>query len=92
MPGTEWGADLDTREAIRAAPFEAKWRALPGGVQQAFTHFLLQLRVYAAPVANPRGVSENCFWLGPDEIAGAGFSSIMRKALAHAMNEMALAA
>jgi A/G-specific adenine glycosylase len=92
LPGTAWGAGFDPGEALSAAPLEANWRLLPGAVQQAFTHFLLQLQVYAAPVGRPPHFPGDCFWLGANEIAGAGFSSIMRKALAHAMSETALAA
>ena len=85
LPGTEWSLDFDIGEVCRAAPFRADWRAAPGAVEQAFTHFLLQLKVYAARCENPDRVSGDCFWLERGAIGGAGFSSIMRKALAHAM-------
>jgi A/G-specific adenine glycosylase len=84
LPGTEWSIEVDAREITKAAPFRANWQLLPGIVEQAFTHFLLQLKVYTAPPVDPTGVRCDCYWLERDHIEGAGFSSIMRKALTHA--------
>ena len=37
-----------TLTALRAAPLKAAWRRLPGVVTHTFTHFPLELVVYAA--------------------------------------------
>ena len=53
VPTTEWTADFDEGAALKAAPrFAAgkrqKWRAAcPGMVRHVFTHFPLELIVYA---------------------------------------------
>jgi len=86
LPGTEWSVKTDPQQGANAAPFAADWALLPGTVEQAFTHFVLRLRVYAAPDAAPHAVNRDCYWLPRDEIGAAGFSSIMRKTLAHAMD------
>jgi len=72
-PGTAWRLD---------APVPARWRRLPGGIEQAFTHFVLSLTVFAAPFdgAAPAGL----FWLAPEAVGRAGLSSVMQKAVAHA--------
>ncbi len=85
LPGTDWSVDFDIAEAKKSAPTHAIWRLLPGSVDQAFTHFQLRINVFSAPIIGAIQIDRECFWLGPDDVAGAGFSSIMRKAVAHAM-------
>jgi A/G-specific adenine glycosylase len=54
VPTSEWTHDFDAAAALRAAPRFANgkakpaWRKLPGKVTHAFTHFPLELVVYAA--------------------------------------------
>ena len=66
-----------------AAPVAARWRRLPGEVEQVFTHFALRLTVYAAEFEG--GAPAGCFWVTPDAVGAAGFSSMMRKAVEHAL-------
>ena len=61
----------------------ALWRRLPGEVEQVFTHFALSLTVYAAEFDG--GAPAGCFWVAPDAIRAVGFSSMMRKAVEHAL-------
>jgi len=52
-------------------------------VEQAFTHFALELTVYAARF---EGVApRDCFWVSSDATGPAGFSAVMRKAVEHAV-------
>jgi A/G-specific adenine glycosylase len=60
----------------------ARWRRLPGQVEQVFTHFALSLVVYAG--AYEGGAPDRHFWLMRDAVGEAGFSNVMRKAVAHA--------
>lgn len=83
LPGPPWSAAFAANETALGAPFAARWRLTPGVVEQAFTHFLLRLNVYVVRVdENPPAVG-GCFWAAPDELKGAAFSSVMRKALEH---------
>jgi A/G-specific adenine glycosylase len=85
LPGTPWtGENLDDGLA-GAAPVDARWRQLPGDVEQVFTHFALKLTVYAAEFEG--GAPDGCFWVKPDAVGSAGFSSMMRKAVAHALTQ-----
>ena len=85
LPGTEWSADGPGDGVDSAAPIAASWRRLLGAVEQAFTHFTLELTVYAA--AFDGGVPAGCFWVNPDAVGATGFSSVMRKAIEHALSQ-----
>ena len=56
---------------------------MPGAVEQVFTHFALSLAVYAA--AYEGGAPEGHFWVAREAVGEAGFSNVMRKAVAHAI-------
>ena len=82
LPGAPW-TEKAVDGGLAGAPVAAPWRRLPGEVEQVFTHFALKLTVYAAEfegVAPP-----GCFWVAPDAVGAAGFSSLMRKAVEHAL-------
>ena len=83
LPGTPWTSKGPDGGLPEAAPVSARWRRLNGEVEQVFTHFALSLTIYAAEFdgAAPAG----CFWVEPDEVGAAGFSSMMRKAVEHAL-------
>ena len=78
-----WTATGPGTRALDALPIPVSWRRLPGTVEQAFTHFALELTVYAAPFEGvaPRG----CFWVSSGAAGPAGFSAVMRKAVEHAV-------
>jgi A/G-specific adenine glycosylase len=83
LPGTPWTAEGPDGGLAGAAPVAACWRRLPGEVEQVFTHFALRLTVYAAEFDG--GAPAGCFWIKPDAVRAAGFSSMMRKAVEHAL-------
>ncbi len=82
LPGTPWTNEGPGGAWAGAAPVAARWRRLPGAVNQVFTHFALRLTVYAAAFdgAAPNGH----FWVARDAVGEAGFSNVMRKTVAHA--------
>ena len=83
LPGTPWNSKGLEGTFLSLAPIAAHWRKLPGEVEQVFTHIALRLTVYAAEFDGtaPTG----CFWIPPDAVGAAGFSSMMRKAVEHAL-------
>ncbi len=85
LPGTPWSVDFAPDEAESAAPFPAPWRLAPGPVEQAFTHFSLRLNVYVAHLPGKPPAHDGCFWVARREIARLALSSLMRKAVAHAL-------
>jgi A/G-specific adenine glycosylase len=86
LPGTPWASEISGEGCTVTAPFAAPWRRLSGEVEQVFTHFALTLVVYATEFEGE--ASEDCFWLNPSALATAGFSSVMRKAVEHALAKL----
>jgi A/G-specific adenine glycosylase len=94
---TEWAANFDEARALELAPRFARdrvttarcvpWRRIAGAVTHVFTHFPLELVVYAARLPQSTTASEGMRWLAPQDIAGAALPSLMRKVLAHAKVE-----
>jgi A/G-specific adenine glycosylase len=94
VPTTEWAAQFDEACALEHAPrFGARhgasaprvsWRRIAGVVTHVFTHFPLELVVYAARLPQSAAAPDGMRWLASEEIAGAALPSLMRKVLAHA--------
>ena len=84
LPGGPWEIDESAAIDVRHAPFAARWRRLPGEVEQVFTHFVLRLTLYAVEVGAVAPHVEGALWIAPGRTESAGFSSVMLKALAHA--------
>jgi A/G-specific adenine glycosylase len=84
LPGTPWTVDRPDYGVTTAAPVVASWRRLPGKVKQAFTHFALELTVYAAEFDG--GAPDRHFWVKREAVRETGFSNVMRKAVEHALS------
>lgn len=50
VPGSDWRADYRQDDALQDAPVPARWRRLTVPVRHVFTHFPLELTVFAAGV------------------------------------------
>jgi A/G-specific adenine glycosylase len=87
LPGPPWAADFPRGESAEGAPFPARWRLTPGVVEQAFTHFLLELRVYVVRIQENPPAPSGCFWVAKEELGRVAFSSVMRKARGRTMTK-----
>ena len=91
VPSTPWSEDFQESDALAHAPRLARvrpqWRRLPGVVQHGFTHFPLELLVYAANVPACMPAPAGTRWLPAHALAGEALPSLMRKVAAHAMGE-----
>jgi A/G-specific adenine glycosylase len=85
VPTTAWTHDFDDTRALADAPLRAKWRRLTGTVTHTFTHFLLELAVYAAKASPGTPAPAGTRWLALGELADEAFPSLMRKVIAHAL-------
>jgi A/G-specific adenine glycosylase len=87
VPGSEWSHDFDASRAREAAPplAKANWRRVAGTVTHVFTHFPLELVVYAAHVPASIAAPEGMRWIGLDAVAGEALPNVMRKVVAHAI-------
>lgn len=82
LPSTDWReTDWAPDEARAAAPVSADWRPLPGFVRHTFTHFHLELAVWAGT-----GTGDGAaLWVKREELGALALPTLMRKAVAHAL-------
>ena len=87
VPGSAWAHDFDVTEALKAAPRlpKAKWRKLPGVVRHVFTHFPLELTVFAAHLPRATPAPRGARWVKIADLPGEALPTVMRKVLAHAL-------
>jgi A/G-specific adenine glycosylase len=73
-----WGGD----EALAHAPAIADWTRLPGTVRHGFTHFPLELTIFAGTTATPpEGI-----WAWPDQFKDHAFPTLTKKVVKHALS------
>ncbi len=90
VPSTHWReAAWDEAEARRLAPAEADWQALPGLVRHTFTHFHLELTVWAAAGSDADAMETEGRWVRLDALSGEALPSVMRKVVHHALTQVA---
>ena len=81
LPGTPWrDAPWKEAEALPHAPLAAPWRLLPGIARHGFTHFELEMVLYAAPLPGRAAAAEG-EWLAWED-AHRALPSVMRRLLA----------
>jgi len=88
VPGSDWTHDFDAANALAAAPrFAAavEWRRIKGVVKHVFTHFPLELTVYAAHAARAAKPPKGARWVRLADLPGEALPNVMRKVLAHAL-------
>jgi len=75
-------------EALLQAPFRAKWKRLMGIVRHGFTHFELEIEVYATGVAvHPKLAGQEARWVS--ELGAVALPTVMRKIVEHALKDEA---
>ena len=83
VPSTDWReAGWTAAAARKAAPVSADWTALPGQVRHTFTHFHLELEIFAAHVKTS---GADGVWSPPDRFGEHALPTIMKKIIAHVM-------
>lgn len=96
VPTSAWTAEFEEADALKDAPrFSSRgsggngkktsWRRVPGVVRHVFTHFPLELVVYAADVPARAPAPNGARWAALDAIAGEALPSLMRKVIAHGL-------
>ncbi len=71
--------------ALKQAPFKADWRKRPGLVRHGFTHFELEMEVYAAQVSRrPRTMGK---WIPRESLPDVALPTVMRKIVEHGLDE-----
>lgn len=86
VPTTDWRASgWSAEETAAQAPLELEWRHLPGQVRHTFTHFHLELDVWAAAAGGTGALDPAAQWVPFDNIAAVGLPSVMQKVVRHAL-------
>ena len=88
VPGSKWLAGQDDKVALDQAPAIksiSRWRRKTGVVTHVFTHFPLELVVYAAAVPPRTRAPEGMRWVPVATLADEAFPNVMRKAIAHGL-------
>jgi A/G-specific adenine glycosylase len=89
VPSTDWreGAMPTLASARKEAPLAAsRWRLLPGLVTHTFTHFHLELSVFAGLVDHDAG--PNAHWRHPGQFGGEALPTVMKKVARHALEKI----
>jgi A/G-specific adenine glycosylase len=91
-PSTPWEEGPQSEAAREYAPLVASWKKVPGSVSHTFTHFHLELTVLRAEILRDvellaAAEPARCRWLGQRDLAAAALPTVMRKVLAHALDE-----
>jgi A/G-specific adenine glycosylase len=95
VPTTDWVQDFDEHKALararRLLPNKPRrriaWRRLAGVVRHVFTHFPLELSVYAAELPARTPAPAGMRWVALEKLAGEALPSVMRKVVAHALGK-----
>jgi len=85
-PGSAWEPDYDVAGALLDAPLDARWKRLPGLVRHGFTHFPLELTVFAARVALSTPTPPGMRFTPRTALDEEPLPGLMRKVLAHAFD------
>jgi A/G-specific adenine glycosylase len=89
VPGSEWLAGQDDKAALKQAPAlegGARWHRKAGVVTHVFTHFPLELAVYAVEVAAHTRAPDGMRWVPIATLADEALPNVMRKAIAHGLD------
>jgi A/G-specific adenine glycosylase len=89
VPGSAWSHDFDDGAARGSAPrlaAKVEWRRLHGVVRHVFTHFPLELVVFATQVPRATSAPKGARWAKIAELADEALPNVMRKVLAHVLD------
>lgn len=89
VPGTLWRPGEQDREEdwLAEAPFSVRWHRLEGHVHHEFTHFRLQLAVFAARIPDFAPITpsaDQTRWVALEALSREALPSLMRKVVRHA--------
>jgi A/G-specific adenine glycosylase len=89
VPGSDWLAGQDDKTALKQAPElkgVTRWHRKTGIVTHVFTHFPLELVVYAARVAGRTRAPQGMRWVPIATLKDEALPNVMRKAIAHGLD------
>ena len=90
VPGSDWIAGQEDKAALRQAPDlagVARWHRKAGVVTHVFTHFPLELVIYAAKAPPRTRAPKGMRWVPIATLDGEALPNVMRKAIAHGLGD-----
>ncbi len=87
VPGTDWAQDFQIEEVLSQAPLRLRWRKLPGRVRHVFTHFPLELAVFAATVPKNTHAPKGMRFVPLKKLDAEALPTLMRKVVSHALEK-----
>jgi A/G-specific adenine glycosylase len=90
VPGSDWLVGHENEAALKQAPRlkgVTRWHRKAGLVSHVFTHFPLQLVVYAADVPARTRAPQGMRWVKIVSLEGEALPNVMRKVIAHGLGE-----
>jgi A/G-specific adenine glycosylase len=90
VPTSDWHVAQNDQAALQQAPtFKTivRWHRKAGVVSHVFTHFALELVVYAAQVAARTPAPDGMRWVEIAALKDEALPSLMRKVVAHGLGE-----
>ncbi len=89
VPTSEWLAGHDDKDARGEAPAlnVSRWHRKAGVVTHVFTHFPLELVVYAASVPARTGAPDGMRWVPIATLKDEALPNVMRKVIAHGLGD-----
>lgn len=88
VPGSEWRADYELDETLPDQPVPAQWRRLRLPVRHVFTHFPLELTVFAARVPLETRAPEGMRFTPFARLKEEAFPNVFLKALEAGLEEL----
>jgi A/G-specific adenine glycosylase len=87
VPGSDWRAAQDDKEALAQAPAlkGVRWHRKPGTVSHVFTHFPLELVVHTARVAARTRAPDGMRWVAIATLQDEALPNVMRKVITHGL-------
>ncbi|GJE55397.1 MULTISPECIES: A/G-specific adenine glycosylase [Methylobacterium] len=85
-PMSPWEPDYDPARALLDAPLDARWKRLPGLVRHAFTHFPLELTVFAARVSLSTAPPPGMRFTPRRDLDEEPLPGVIKKVIAHAFD------
>lgn len=80
VPGSNWIEGTPAKKP----PLPAEWKKQQGIVQHTFTHFHLEITVWAAEVSKVKLPDANYRWVALSKVDAEALPTVMRKIIAHA--------
>ena len=90
VPNTDWTPEPQSVTARSVLPVTAKWQAAPDVVTHVFTHFELELKVFAAEIGTSQKPPPSMRFVPMDQVMKEALPSVMKKVVITGLRALGL--